>query len=249
MYGPELYTQRHAIDEFLLFTEYNGKVSDDHTWSRQNLCYSLMDQRAIIIQDMKMERGEISDAMRQVIQAVPMDRIDRVESPCAPPSGCFWARSITPIPTPIIMSYVADVEGKDSFIPTSWDKAKYLCISRLKSKRNKRHYLLRADGNGQTHLYVILPEPKPGQAINIPQFTLAGVFQDPIEVASYPHCDGKQADAVCNPLEVPFFTDRSLRPKIFANTWAILLNLKAKSMEDNVNNDVPDKQKQAKAKQ
>lgn len=244
------YTFRHAVDTFLSTpVEYDSRISDDHPWSREDIANHLMDQRVMVIQQAKNERGEISDAMRQELPCIPMKRIDRVECPCAPPSGCYWAKSVYSIPTPIMISYVSDVLGQDSFIRTYWDKAKYLKYSRQKSKRSKRHYLLRANGEGKTDLYVILPEPLAGQPLHIPAFTLAGVFQNPIEVAQYPSCDGEQSKYVCNPLDVPYFTDQGLRPIILAATWNMLIRTKQQAPTDDLNNDVVDKQSQRKIKQ
>lgn len=244
------YTFRHAVDTFLTTpVEYDGVLSDDHPWSREDIANHLIDQRILVIQQAKNERGEISDAMNQILQCVPMERVDKVECPCAPPSGCYWAKSKYPIPTPIMLNYVSDVRGNEIFLKTSWDKAKYLAKSRIKSKRNKRHYLLRPDGEGKTHLYVIVPEPSPGDPVHIPMFTLSGIFQNPIEVAQLPNCKGEQSDAVCNPLDVPFFTDRGLRPIIFASTWAMLIRSKQQAFVDNINNDYADRAEQRKIKQ
>jgi hypothetical protein len=250
MASNQSFTFRHAVDTFLNTpADYDGKVSDDFPYSREDITNHLLDQRVLIIQQAKNERGEISDAMRQVLRCIPMERVDRVECPCAPPSGCYWARSITPIPTTMMVNYVSDIQGNDSFLRTSWAQVKYLKRSRIKSKRSKRHYLFRENGEGATNLYVLLPSPLPGQAQDIPMFTLAGVFQDPIAVAQYPDCRGNQSAAVCNPLDVPFFTDRGLRPIIFASTWNMLIRAKQSAPVDNVNNDVSDKTEVKKMKQ
>lgn len=237
------YSFRHAVQEFLTYpTSMDGRQSDDHGWSYQSIVNKLLDHRAIIIDTVKMENGSLSDAMRQVIQCVMMRRAERVECACAPPDGCYWAKSIHPIPTPIIIDYVSDVRGSELFSRTSWRDAHRLKHSRTKSKLKKRHYFLREDGEGQTHLYVILPSPGPGQALNVPAFTLAGVFMNPIEIAQYPTCDGGQTDAVCAPLDVPFFTDRVLRPLVFGSLSQEILRARGQAPLDNINNDALENQ-------
>lgn len=241
------YTFRTAVHEWLTYpTSSDGRQSDDHGWSYQSIVNKLLDHRSVIIQDVKGESEGLSDAMRQVIRCVPMEYVPKVECPCAPPDGCYWARSKTAIPTPIVLSYVADVRGMDMFTKTAWKDIHRLIHSRIKSKLNRRHYLLREDGSGKTHLYVILPSPEPGTALQIPAFTLAGVFMDPIDVARYPDCNGERSEAVCNPLDVPYFTDRTLRIKIFASLSLEILNARGQAPTDNLNNDVNDRQEQRK---
>lgn len=238
---------RHAVEEWLTYpTSYDGRQSDDNPWSYQSVVNKLLDHRAIVINDVKGELGSISDAMSQVMLCIPMNRVPRVECPCAPPDGCYWAKSNTPIPTPLILNYVSDVQGKDTFTKTTWRDVERLRHSRIKSKLNRRHYLLREDGMGRTNLYVILPEPKIGSPDHVPAFTLSGVFMDPIDVASYPSCNDEQSPAICNPLNVPFYTDRTLRTRIFSNMSAEIIASKQQAPVDTLNNDTIDRQEQRK---
>jgi len=123
------------------------------------------------------------------------------------------------------------------FTKTAWKDVHRLPKSRIKSKLNRRHYLLREDGFGKTHLYVLVPEPLPGEPLHIPSFTLAGVFMDPIDVARYPDCNGGRRDAVCDPLDVPYFTDRTLRIQIFSSLSMEILQAKGQAPLDRVNDD------------
>ena len=230
------YTFRHAIEEFIHYQEFDGRITDDHEWSRESIVNKIKEQRSMAIMDAMREKDEISDAMRQILRCVEMEEADVIECPCAPPSGCTWLKSKAPIPVPISISYISDVKGNEDFTPTSWSDAKRIKDSRIPSKRKRRHYLFRENGDGKLFLYVL-------NDFFSPVFTLSGIFHDPIEVAQFPSCDCEVDERYkCSPMDVPFFTDFNLRDRIFRAVWGVILPVRASSKYDDLNNDHLDRQ-------
>ncbi len=225
------YTFRTAVESFLTYVgDYSGRLSDENGWSPQSIVHKLLESRTMAIMRAKKEFGEISQSMRQVIDCIEMIEVDQVECPCAPPSGCMWLKSKNPIPNPIILDFVSDVKGDSVFTKTTWDQVKYIKHSRIRSKRTRRHYLLRESNGGDVYLYVLNDKFTPA-------FTMRGVFYNPIDVARFEECDKDVSEAKCSPLDVKFSTDLNLRDEVFRLTYASIVPLKYQAPTDDLNND------------
>ena len=249
----EVYTVRMAIESFLMYPgSQDGRLSDDHSWSKQDIYNKLLEHRSVVVMAALSERGEVSDAMRQTIPCLAMKRIDRVECPAAPPSGCYWSRSVHPVPTPIMLTGVGDVRGDHNFIASDWKKIARVAKARIRSKRSQPHYFLKENGGGYSHLYVTVPEPAgKSDLTSVPAFTISGIFHNPLDVLTYAGaCSGEvDTTAYCNPLDTPFYTDLNLRPQIFGNTWNTLLTVRQGAPIDTLNNDTFDRVEQRKKAQ
>ena len=61
-----------------------------------------------------------------------------------------------------------------------------------------------------------------------------------MEVEAFPKCGEVDLDALCNPLDVDFYTDSWMRDIIISKTWNKLLNVRSVANVDVHNNDSVD---------
>lgn len=229
-------TFRHVTEHILSqIGDRDGRLSDDHPWSRKELVYMFLRYRSEAILNALNEEGEISDSMRQVLSCIDMEEVPRIDCPCAPPDGCYWLKTVHPIPTPIVIDYITDIRGKEDFTETTWESSKRISKSRIASKRKRRHYLTRENGSGETNIYLLNDSLTPN-------IRLRGIFFNPLEATTFPSCGKVDKGVQCNPLDVNVFTDINLHDYIFENIIPRLIRNKQVAPSDNLNNDSLDRQ-------
>lgn len=220
----------------------DGRISDDHPFSRKEIIYMFLRHRSEVIMSALMEEGEISPLMYQVLDCVDMEIVRKILCPCAPPDGCFWLKSVNPVPKMILTSYITDVRGMEDFTQTTWEDSKRISKSRIKSKRKRRHYFFRENGNGEIDLYVLNDE-------KTPKISLRGIFYNPLEVVVYPSCGEVDYKKMCNPLDVNTYTDENLTDYVLERIFEKIIRNKQVAPSDNLNNDHLDRQEVIKQKQ
>lgn len=219
-----------AFKHWALTTD--GKLSDDLPVSDLAITRKLVEARAQVISQYLEMGVTLSKEVEQTLDCVSMEEVPAAEAPCAPPSGCTWRRTVTPLPSDLIIRSVTGmVAGKDNprFSWIEWDKFQYVQESRLAPMRKARWFTLRDTGEGY-HLYLYNED-------FLEKITITGIWSNPIEAAQYPKCGKINTTALCFPKQVPFHIDRKLANLIFETAIQIGLTKRQFSQTDVVNDD------------
>lgn len=194
----------------------------------------MFEARAVVTKESIKRNEGVTEDMYQLLPCVEVCEADRQECPCAPASGCYWLKSRSPIPRALLIRSVTDIIGSSGMGGTvSFDHRLWKDIgrkSRLKSSRIRRYFTLKESGNGDFYLYIHAEED-----LFLEKVAVAGIFANPILAAQYPNCGRTNLDAVCNPMDVPFFTNEEIRDTVFKRAWSFLPQLKLSAMYDILN--------------
>lgn len=231
------YSHRMAVEYFKhQVIDSTGMPSDDLPFSELAIVKSLQESRAnIIAQTLRSGQAEISEYMVQTLPCVQLREMDRNECPCAPASGCYWLRSVEPLPTPIRTMSVTGIVASQSnprFEYLKWDRFQYIPTSRVYSMRKGRYYTFRTIQDKTTYLYLY------GDRF-LEECTISAIWEDPISAAQYPNCGKVDTQALCNPLDVDFYTDAWMRESVINVTIQKMLSTRAAASADILNNDLP----------
>lgn len=227
----EVYTHRKAVEAFLHFiADKTGYVVDETSYSKKALKEHLLQSRALIVRE-ELEMGDdVSENMVQTLPCVEMVEADRNECPCQPASGCHWLRSIEPIPRAIKLISVSDTLAKQTFEFVKWDRMQYKVKSRIKSLREGKYYTIRDTSEG-AYIYVYNNR-------FLENIAVSAIFEDPTHAAAFPKCGEVNLEALCNPLDVDFYTDSYLRDVIFKDAWQTISQVRQAAGLDLFNDDL-----------
>jgi len=236
MAQEQIYTHRTYIDKFKQpSSDFTGYASDDYTWTDEFIIKDFLDIRANIVIDSLSLGMDLSHQMVQTLGCVEVEEHDRSECPCTPPSGCFWLRTLDVLPEFLrITSVTGIVVNKQmprfSFI--TWDRLRYIPEARTASAQKALYWTVRDSGAGR-HLYLY------GGEEMMQKIAISGIWANPMEAAAYPSCGKRSVQAVCNPLDTPIYTDKTLINKILTTAWQKLLPVRQTAPSDLKNNDQP----------
>lgn len=210
----------------------SGYISDDFSWSDEYIIRELLSRRSSLIKARIDAGKEISDQVVQTLNCVEVEEHDRNDCPCMPPSGCYWMRSKVELPKFIKISSVTGAVTNTQ-MPTytykRWDMLKYIPTDRIPSVRNGKYWTTRDSGGGR-FLYLY------GDRF-IESVTVSGIWENPMEAAAFPSCGVQNKEALCNPFDVPIYTDDNLKTAILQLAWQELLPVRQTAPEDRKNND------------
>lgn len=142
------------------------------------------------------------------IPCVELEEAPIVECPCAPSDGCYWFRSKHPIPkfkdgVPLAVS---TVDGNITFNYLRWFNFPRRLKSRNKAQRVQPYYTFKNQDN-KFHLYVYANAEVCGEKLDqLQSVMLAGEFEFPLEVSSFPVCGDFNPNS-CNPLDQEFYIE------------------------------------------
>lgn len=226
-------THRHMIEQWKQYPlDRTGYLSDELPVSNKSLIRDMLDIRANEIRTALFNGVKLSEYMVQTIDCIKMKEVDRAEHPSAPASGCYWLKSEQPIPIYIkMMSVTGVVVNSDMprFDFIKWDRFQYIPKSRSATMANGRYWTIRETSEGP-YLYLY------GDRF-LETVALSGIWEDPISVDQFPRCGVVNEEAICNPLDVNFYTDAWLRKLIIARSWETLLAARNSSQVDIINDD------------
>jgi len=143
-----------------------------------------------------------------------MEKIDINECPCAPPSGCFFYRSVIPIPNPLTRYLEVDnIIGNKNIAFLEWGEFRNKLNSRMNAERTDPYWTIRTM-NGKTYLYLY----------NYPEkfVTVTSVWEDPLEVQLYPDCAGN-VDPCKQYLDLEFIIDDAFVPLVIEASYRMLV--------------------------
>lgn len=230
----EAYTHRHALESFKhVSLDKSGYHPDELPWSNKYLIYKMLEVRAGAM-EVALDAGKgISEFSLQTLPCVEMVEMDRSECPCAPASGCYWLKSKEPLPRPVrITSVTGTVANSENprFTFIKWDRFQYVPKSRNVSTRNGRFWTIRDTGSEGAYLYLY------GDRF-LELVSVSGIWENPMHAEAFASCGEVDLGAKCNPLDVDFYTDASMRDRIVDITWQKLLPVRAAAGEDMKNDD------------
>lgn len=232
-------TIREILSAFTIFIkDSSGRPSDDPRWSPKLIYYHLVAQRAeLYYQTRKVNQmeGDFEDYSR-VIPCVEMKKVDVVECACAPPSGCYWMKSVYPMPTfqNGVPTAVTNLTGGQRYDYVAWDKCKYESHGRIKSLRKQLIYTMQTVGTNR-HLYTLITSKIQAKKVKV-----SGIAVDPIEFFLFPVC-GSEPDCLCDLLDMEFEIEARLKKTLFQMTYESLINANQRNPNaDKQNNDSAD---------
>ncbi len=242
-------TIRDAVDAFLHFYEdKTGRPSQSITYPPKLIYYYLnMYHKGVLYQErLKRSSLNIDEGIMQIIPCVELRKADQVECPCAPPSGCFFLKSLYPLPKlldglPLSVTTLApDCHNCDGdireFDYVRWYNMQYKVNSRVDAQKYGLYYTMK-DIDLDTHLYVYVSDRYP----DLKAVAVSGVFRDPLDVLNFPLC-GEAVRPVCNVLDQEFYIEPELQARIFESVFQALMQYRAGTVGadliNNNNNDV-----------
>lgn len=241
-------TIRDAIDAFLHFYEdRTGRPSQSISYPPKLIYYYLnMYHKRVLFQE-KFRRStlNIDEGIIQTIPCVELRKADQIECPCAPPSGCYFLKSLHPLPKlldglPLTVSTLApDCHNCEKeireFDYVRWYNMQYKINSRVEAQQYGLYYTMK-DIDLDTHLYVYTSDRYP----ELKAVAVSGVFKDPLEVLHFPLC-GEKSRPVCNVLDQEFHIEQELQAQVFELVFQALIQYRAGTpagdIMNNSNND------------
>lgn len=230
-------TNREIVEGFRAFAaDKTSRLSIDNAWPTRLVLHHLQLYRARLLYERRFaRRPKFNSFDEQTIPCVQMKKIDLNECPCAPATGCYFAKSIHPIPRPIggkLTSVVAvSADHKFDFIP--WHTFKDTLNSRIPAERTARYYTFKnIESSDKVHLYIY-------NKSDLELLSITGTFEDPLEVAAFPKC-GEESAIVCSPLDEVFVLEKDLIPVLYDMAFEKLISVKGAVGSDILTNSQDD---------
>lgn len=204
-----------------------GRISAQPKYPSMLIYYLLKMYRAKASYQSDSTINQFADSRLNVeltLPCVELEKVDMNECPCAPATGCYFFKSVNPLPkmTTGVPNAVTLIHqnnqqvGNGTFTYVDW----YNFESRLQGvnpAQARQPYYTMKNFRTDRYLYVYrnLDDIKELKAVSV-----VGYFANPLEVASFPSCgdDGH----VCNPLDEEFFIEQELQSIVFEDTYRAL---------------------------
>lgn len=193
----------------------------------------------------------IDEGVVQTLPCIELRKADQIECPCAPPSGCYFLKSLHPLPKMLdglplsVTTLLPDCHNCEKeireFDYVRWYNMQYKINSRIEAQSRGLYYTIK-DIDMDRHLYVYVnPRYENLQAVAI-----SAVFKDPLEVIAFPLC-GEAESPVCNVLDQEFHIEQELQAQVFEQVFQALIQVRAGTPAgDILNNDNADQVAQTK---
>lgn len=238
-------TIREAVEAFRgHFEDLSGRPSDDFAYPPKLIYYYLnLYRNAVTYEDrMRKSISNLDESIVGTLPCVELTKVDIVECPCAPASGCKFLKSKFRIPKLLdglplaVVTLASECDNCDpeiqEFTYVPWSNFQYKLTSRLSAQRTGLYYTMK-NIDSEYHLYIYTNS----KYKDLKAVTLRGIFKNPIEVAEFPICNEVEK-IVCNPMDLPFTIEDELQPIVYDKVFAMLVKLKqATPTSDVLNND------------
>ncbi len=242
-------TIRDAVDSFLhFFEDRTGRPSQTILHPPKLIYYYLnMYHKRVLFQE-KTRRSSlnIDEGIIQTLPCIELMAVDVVETPFAPPSGCYFMKSKHKLPSmldglPLSVSVLGSEcincggEVKE-FDYVRWNNMHYKVNSRIAAQSKGLYYTLK-DVDMDTHLYIYANNERYPELRGV---AVTAVFKDPLEVLAFPTC-GEEVKPLCNILDQEFHIEPELQAQVFEYAFQALQGIRgAYAGADLINNDIPD---------
>lgn len=228
----ENFTFRMGVEHIANMIEDSvGFLSQNNSYSKKFLVKHLIDSRSIVIEQALKSGRFIQEHMVQVLPCVDMCEVDRAsECPCTPESGCYWSKTVISIPKYLRIVSVTDTIANTTFGFLKWSRFKYIKHSRVESLKSRQYYTIKDTKEGAL-LYIYNNR-------FVENISVSFIAENPIEAVAFPCCGEIDKEAFCNPLDVNFYTDSTLRDAIFKLAWQTLPVVRQTALTDSQNDDM-----------
>lgn len=221
----DLRTIRANIDAFLHFLEdRTGRTSSTMIFPPKLIYYFLhMYRNKVTYEDKYIKAKSGQDLnIELTLPCIALKKIDMVECPCAPASGCYFFKSTHPIPKilsglPNNVSLVHLTKNQKNygiFTYVDWYNFEDKINSRITAQANQPYYTMK-NINSDRHLYVYANVK---EYPNLKAVSMSAIFNDPLEVAAFPTC-GEKVFNLCSPLDEEFIIEEEIKSKVFELTF------------------------------
>lgn len=241
-------TVRYVINAFRHYAEdRTGRTSDDITMPNPLIYYYLNMYRQTETAKFNRQLGTIGQSAGtiQTIPCLELEKVDVVESPFVPATGCYFQKTKYPLPSmidglPIQVTTVApDCQNCDKeireFTYVPWPNFQYAVNSRIEAQSTALYYTMKNYGS-KTDLYIY----SNSKFDEIKAIAITLVAKNPIEVINYPKC-GEAIKKPCSYLDDKFIIDPEIESQVFELTLRSIQNtMRGNLAFDVFNNTLPD---------
>lgn len=245
----KLDTIRANIEAFRLYAEdRTGRPSKDFSYPPKLIYFYLRMFADAVTYEYIKDNSNSDEDFESVLGCVPLQKVDMVECPCAPVSGCYWLRSVSPLPKmiggkPTSVSLLKLVGDPDSDIPNNgifdyvkWERFQDQINSKIEGARTQLYYtLLTTKGTKKQHLYVYCNK----HVRKLEAIRVSAIFRDHLEFCEFPQC-GEKAGPTCNPLDAEFVINKNIKSQVFERTYLALKKMKSLSSGGDILNNSND---------
>lgn len=239
-----LRTIRAAVESFRHFMEdRTGRPSSSMIYPPKLIYYFLkMYRNKVSYEDRYIKaRSNIDLNIELTIPCVELMKVDQVECPCSPPSGCEFFKSVHPLPKMLngipnsvtLMKQHSSQNNYGTFTYVDWYNFEDKINGRFKAQAVQPYFTMK-NINSNRHLYVYANME---EYSNLKAVVVSAIFNDPLEVLGFPIC-GKESNMICSPLDQEFIIEDEIQSKVFELTYNALIGFKnAAPGVDVLNND------------
>lgn len=231
-YNDNIRSIRHAVESFRHFMEdRSGRPSSSMIYPPKLIYYFLKMYRNKVSYEDRYLRARSNEDLNieLTIPCVELQKIDQVECPCAPASGCMFFKSIHPLPVmlngmPNSVTFIkqhSNQKNYGTFTYVDWYNFEDKLNGRVKAQAYQPYFTMK-NIQSKRHLYVY---GNVEEYSDIKAVAVAANFNDPLEVANFPTC-GEKFNIVCNPLDEEFLIEDEIQSKVFELTYNALMGFK-----------------------
>lgn len=182
-------------------------------------------------------KGSASDQETMTIPCIELEEVDRAsECPCAVPSGCYFQRSVHPMPELVPNNnkpIVTNIIGGEIYSYVKWYNLPKKLRSRKSSQRDKRYHTFK-NIKGDTYLYILNTD-------FLKSVSMTARFVDRSEVLKFPICGDVEVEGACDIRQTKFVIREELKSRVFELAFSTLINMRASNgMEDRYNDNQDD---------
>lgn len=236
---------RHAVESFRHFMEdRTGRPSSSMIYPPKLIYYFLKMYRNKVSYEDKFikARSDMDLNIELTIPCVELEKVDQVECPCAPASGCEFFKSVHPLPkmlkgVPNSVTLLKQSRHQNNygiFTFVDWYNFEDKINGRIKAQARQPYYTMK-NINSKRHLYVYANIE---EYSNLKAVVVSGIFNDPLEVSAFPVCGDTSNGLICSPLDEEFIIEDEIQSKVFELTYNALASFKTASPGvDILNND------------
>lgn len=213
-----------------------GIQSDDSRLSSRHIYNKLLSVRSRLLFQKANKKQKLNQWNFQTLPCVELIKAPIHECPCLPPVGCEILKSKFKLPNPItnlthhLLQNVSSVDGSVIYSEIGFNEYKYKKGNKYTA--NKPDFFIR-DG----YLYLTY---KTGPKI----ITVTGLFEDPLEVESFPSACDLDCNTCESILDKEFPIDNDLIDILIEMTIQELIIIFTQNNQDRTNNSSDDNQTQ-----
>lgn len=228
-------TIRHACEAFRHFMEdRTGRPSSSMIYPPKLIYYFLkMYRNKVSYEDRFIKARSNQDLnIELTIPCIELEKVDQVECPCAPASGCEFFKSVHPLPKMLngipnsvtLLKQNSSQKNYGIFTYADWYNFEDKINGRIKAQARQPYFTMK-NINSNRHLYVYANME---EYSSLKAVVLSAIFNDPLEVASFPIC-GNKSKIICSPLDEEFMIEDEIQSKVFELTYNALMGFKNSS--------------------